>query len=295
MSINAGTIVVGVDGSSSSTQALVWATEQATAEHRPITLVHAVPPTTPALLDPAGSTPAEAHQLSLRSKGQDVLGRAKEEVQRLAPGLSVHSLCRIDDPREVLVELSEKASMIVLGSRGRGPMKSLLLGSTAVAVVRHARCPVIVHRPMAATSPERIGIAVGVDASEDSLPVLEFAYREAAIRQLPLTVVHSVQRLQQPSAVADAMDDPATAMSTHQVALAESLAGFGEKYPDVTMHTEIDYGMPERHLLLPGRPDGPARRRRPSRHPSSAVHVRISVGVARRARHLPRCRRPAVS
>jgi len=248
MSSRAGTIVVGIDGSSQSKQALVWAVEQAVADRRALTLVHAVPPTTPAWLDPAGSTPREAHELSLRDKGQDVLDRARVEVQRLDPDATVYDACRIEDPREALVELSETASMIVLGSRGRGHMKSLLLGSTAVAVVRHAHCPVIVHRPMAPSS-ARHGIAVGADATEDSLPVLEFAFQQAAIRQQPLTVVHSFWYFQQPSTVEEVIADPADAMSQQRLALAESIAGFAEKYPDVTLDTEIDQGMPERHLL----------------------------------------------
>jgi nucleotide-binding universal stress UspA family protein len=248
MSSKSGTIVVGVEGSSSSKQALVWAVEQAVAEHRAITLVHAVPSTTPALLDPVGSTPRGARELSLRDKGEEVLDRAKEDVHRLGPDVTVHTECQIRDPREVLVELSETASMMVLGSRGRGHMKSLLLGSTAVAVVRHAVCPVVVHRPTV-PSPARHGIAVGADATEASLPVLEFAYRQAAIRQLPLTVVHSFWYFQQPSTVEEAFADPAAAMSQQHLALAESLAGFGEKYPEVSVRTEIDQGMPERYLL----------------------------------------------
>lgn len=248
MKTKVGSIVVGIDGSSPSKQALGWAVEQAVAEHRAITLVHAVPPNTPAWLDPAGSTPREAHQLSLRNKGQDVLDRARDEVQRLGPGVTIYDVCRIEDPREALVELSETASMIVLGSRGRGHLKSLLLGSTAVALVRHAHCPVIVHRPTA-PSPARNGIAVGADATEGSLPVLEFAYQQAAIRQQPLTVVHSFWYFPQPSSVADGSADRPTSMSHQQLALAESLAGFAEKYPDVTVHTEIDQGTPERHLL----------------------------------------------
>ncbi len=248
MSIKAGSIVVGIDGSSSSEQALAWAVEQAAVEHRPITLVHGVPPGTPALLDPAGSSPREARELSLRDKGQEVLDRARQEVQRLAPGVTVYDECRVQDPREALVELSEAASMLVLGSRGRGPIESLLLGSTAVAVVRHARCPVIVHRPMP-TSATRGGIAVGADATEDSLPVLEFAYRQAAFRRVPLTVVHSFWYFQQPSAVADVLGDAVAPTSQQRVALAESMAGFAEKYPDVTVHTQMDQGMPERYLL----------------------------------------------
>jgi nucleotide-binding universal stress UspA family protein len=249
MSNKEGTIVIGVDGSTSSKQALAWAVDQAVAEHRPITLLHAVPSTTPVWLDPAGSTAREARELSLRDKGQDVLDRARADVHRLEPGLTVYDECRIDDPREALVELSETASMIVLGSRGRGHMRSLLLGSTAVAVVRHSRCPVIVHRPTD-PSPTRHGIAVGADASADSLPVLEFAYREASIRNLSLTVVHSFWYFQQPATAAEALlVEPTAAMTQQRLALAETLAGFAEKYPDVTVRTEIDQGVPERYLL----------------------------------------------
>ena len=224
MSHVAGTIVVGVDGSSSSEQALVWAVEQAEAEHRPLTLLHA------------------------RAKDPEVLDRTTAEVRRSAPALTVHHLSRPDDPRQALVEVSERASMIVLGSRGRGHMQSLLLGSTTVAVVRHARCPVVVHRPTS-PSPLRNGIAVGADATEDSLPVLEFAFRQASMRGLPLTVVHSYWYFQQPSTVDEVLSDPEAASMQERLTLAESLAGFAEKYPDVALHVELDQGMPERHLL----------------------------------------------
>lgn len=248
MSGTSGTVVAGVDGSKSSQRALRWAVEQAAVEHRDLTLVHAVPRITPALLDPAGQDPQEARELSLRAMGQEMLDAAREEVRHVAPEVTVHDLCVVEDPREVLVELSARASMVVLGSRGRGPMKSLLLGSTAVAVVRHARCPVVVHRPTD-HSPARHGIAVGADATEDSLPVLEFAYRQASLRKLPVTVVHSFWYFQQPSSVTNFVSDPATARSAQQLALSESLAGFAERYPDVTVHTEIEQGAPERYLL----------------------------------------------
>ena len=85
--------------------------------------------------------------------------------------------------------------MLVLGSRGRGQLRSLLLGSVGVALVRHARCPVVVHRPGHAGT-VRDGIVVGADATEESLPVLEFAYREASLRKLPLTVLYSYWDIQ---------------------------------------------------------------------------------------------------
>jgi len=177
-----------------------------------------------------------------------VLSRARHEVRALAPEVTVYDLFRLEDPREVLVDVSETASMIVLGSRGRGHMRSLLLGSTAVAVVGHARCPVIVHRPTN-PSPARNGIAVGADATEDSLPVLEFAHQQASMRGLPLTVVHSFWYFQQPSNDEENVAAPTSAIVQQQLTLSESLAGFAEKYPDVIVHTEIDQGMPERFLL----------------------------------------------
>jgi nucleotide-binding universal stress UspA family protein len=254
MTINAAdTIVVGIDDSTPSRQALAWTVVQARAEQRAITLVHALPATTPALLDPSADNPRQAHERSIRAKGQEVLDRARDEAHQLAPDVTVHQVFLLEDPRRALVEVSETASLLVLGSRGRGHLAGLLLGSTAGAVVRHARSPVVVHRTPRPGTPdagtERRGIAVGADASADSLPVLEFAYRHASLRGLPLTVVHSFWYFQQPAAAAEGAAALATSTEEQRDTLAESLAGFAEKYPDVEVHTEIEQGMPERYLL----------------------------------------------
>lgn len=249
MSQRAGTIVVGIDGSASSQEALVWAATQAEAEQRPLTLVHAVPRTTPTLLDTSASDPRQARDLALRAKGQEVLDAAQAQVRQLAPGVDVLTECRLEDPREVLIDLSRTAAMLVLGSRGRGPVKSLLLGSTAVAVVRLAQCPVVVHRPLlAATAARTGGIAVGVDSTEDSRAVLEVAFQQAALRDLPLTVVHTYWYFEQSSAIDPVSAEPELRQQA-RLALAQTLAGFAEKYPDVTVHTEVDQAMPERYLL----------------------------------------------
>ena len=93
------------------------------------------------------------------------------------------------DPREQLLELSKRAALVVVGSRGRGKVRSLLLGSVGVALVRHSACPVVIHRPWN-PGMVRNGIVVGADGSEESRSVLEFAYQQAALRNLPLTVLH---------------------------------------------------------------------------------------------------------
>jgi hypothetical protein len=137
----------------------------------------------------------------------------------------------------VLLELSGDAAMVVVGSRGRGHLRNLVLGSTAVALVRHANCPVVVHRPDI-LSAGRHGIAVGVDATQDSLKVLDFAFRQADWHGLPLTVVHSwyFTHLSEDDGLHPESN------TEDRLALAESLAGFGQSYPDVKVHPVVEQG-----------------------------------------------------
>ena len=83
----------------------------------------------------------------LREHGQQLLDRAHAVVQKIAPDVQVHEIFEIVDPSTLLIQLSSTAHLLVLGSRGRGPVRSHLLGSVGLAVVRHAACPVVVHRP----------------------------------------------------------------------------------------------------------------------------------------------------
>ena len=224
--------------------------EQSVAEHRTLTLVHAVHIGSPAFMDAAAVYQSDA-EARLRAEGLQVLDEAVAEVERLAPDLAVDQVLRIMDPRAVLLELSRDAAMVVLGSRGRGRLRSLLLGSVGTALVRHAQCPVVVHRP-GNPGLVRNGILVGVDASPESRIVLEFAYREASLRDLPLTLLHCGL-----DAHADAMGAYLVAESivdpeTERLALAEAIAGMAEKYPEVRTATEIVSGLPQEALLRAG-------------------------------------------
>ena len=184
-----GTVVVGVDGSKSASRALAWAVDQALAEHRALTLVHAVLPVGAAWLDQDGID----HRIGvdpMHTEGHELLRRAREAVTERAPDLEVHEVLRVVDPRELLLSLSAQAALVVLGSRGRGPVRSLLLGSVGVALSRHAYCPVVIHRPCH-QGKVRHGVLVGVDGTADSQAALEFAFRQASLRALPLTVLHA--------------------------------------------------------------------------------------------------------
>lgn len=235
--IPAGSIVVGVDGSESGTRALDWATNQALLEHRPLTLAHGLGP---AGLAWAGQVGLDQQVLldALAMGGTEILEAARRHVAAQAPDLEIHDVLHVLDPREVLLELSLTASMVVLGSRGRGSVRSLLLGSVGVAVSKHAHCPVVVLRP-ARTGAVRNGVLVGADGTQRSREVLEFAYRIAAARDLPLTVLHSywdatalVEGIPQGNAAEEQLEE-------QRLLLAESVAGMAEKFPEVRAQTEV--------------------------------------------------------
>ena len=87
---------------------------------------------------------------------------------------------------------------------------------------------------------------MGVDATQDSLKVLDFAYRQADWHGLPLTVVHCwyFNHLTEEDEL-----HPVRNTEAERLALAESLAGLGQRYPDVRVHPVVEQGMPERRLM----------------------------------------------
>jgi nucleotide-binding universal stress UspA family protein len=181
-----GSIVVGVDGSPSSIEAVEWAARQAALEHQPIALLHTFHIDGIYWLPAMGYDPREIRR-SMREEGERLISAAERRVHETAPGVEVHHVLGDADARTALIDASHTASMVVLGSRGRGPVASTFLGSVGVTVVRHAACPVVVRRP----EHDHVshGVLVGSDMSEESLPVLEYAYRLASTRGLPLTVL----------------------------------------------------------------------------------------------------------
>jgi nucleotide-binding universal stress UspA family protein len=245
MRTSQGVIVVGIDGSTSAAHALEWATDQAVAEHRGLSLVHALgnPPaawTDVGLADP----PAVFEALEL--EGQKILDVAAARVAGRASEVPVETVLEFIDPRSLLVRESEHAALVVLGSRGRGPVRSLLLGSVGAAVARHAMCPVVIHRP-SRHGLVRNGILVATDAGEDSRAVLEFAYHVASVRRLPLTIMHCQWDVA--GMGMGEQDLPRASLETERLELAVSVAGMAEKYPDVSVSTELVVGSPESRVV----------------------------------------------
>lgn len=247
MQVPAGAVVVGVDGSDSSGLALRWATIQAGIERRPVVLVHGTSPNAATTwMGSPGFNPATVVQ-ALEDSARAQLQNAAAEVHACDPTLEVYRVFEHRDPRDALLELSTSAALVVVGSRGRGPMACLLLGSVSLAVSQHASCPVVVVRHDAVES--HGGIVVGADGSARSDSAVGFAFRQASLRAQPLTVVHAFWSEQDEGYPSKARSYDAGDLDHMRLLLAESIAGPESDYPEVKVTLHVERGIPDRVLL----------------------------------------------
>lgn len=247
--VPAGSIVVGVDGSPQSDQALDWAVDQAALEQRPLTIVHAAEPMSFAgagFMVPASGIDYARLLEESRAWARALLTGSAAQAHAAHPALVVRQVLSDSDPRSTLIGLGRTAAMIVVGSRGRGPVASLLLGSVSVSVSKHATCPVVVHRPAPPDTP-RHGILLGVDGTETSMAAIEFAYRMASWRGLRLTVLHCYWDATLLAPLHVEAGTPET--GSEQALVAESLAGMQEKFPEVEVDVRLTRGFADQHLI----------------------------------------------
>ena len=227
-------IVVGVDGQDASRTALDWAIDAATHRHAPLHVVHAVPmPLRGPGTDPTVTNHFEA--------AEAVLEEAVARVRSLAPGVAVSTSTAHGSPVPLIVDASREASLVVTGARGRGALRSAMLGSTSVDVAAQAHAPVVVVRELPTASTDRPRVVVGSDGSELSAAAIEAAFFEADARGLPLTVVHAwfLEYATSGLAVFDSVEVRRQIAEEEQALAAESVAGWSEKYPDVVVHQHV--------------------------------------------------------
>lgn len=246
MGVRPGSVVVGVDGSEHADRAVRWAVERASSERRPLVLAHAMSNPDPAYIDAALVGVDEA-RAAIRAQGHRVLDHARLLADTLAPHLEVEEVLDHRDARGQLLELSQAADVVVVGSRGRGAWRSVLLGSVGVALVRRASCPVLVVRPHRGDRPGR-GVVVGVSATPDATRVLEHAFREASRLGEPLTAVDCVWDVQVAPRGGHVLEARPEPREQERLGLSEAMAGLREKYPEVQVRTELPSGLPHEEL-----------------------------------------------
>jgi nucleotide-binding universal stress UspA family protein len=148
-----GPIVVGLDGSPTSELAIAAAFDEASFRNAPLVAVHAWSDVT--YDDVNGTARFPFAWKSLEDDELRLLAQRLAGWQEKYPDVEVRRELVRDRPRHALLGWSEQAQLVVVGSRGRGGFRGMLLGSTSQALVRHARCPVLVVRPEATADAER--------------------------------------------------------------------------------------------------------------------------------------------
>ncbi len=136
-------IVVGADGSEESTQAVTFAAAEADRDSQELAVVHAV--LAPPLIQRAMPTANFAE--AILEEERIVLAETVAGLAENYPDVVVHQvLVSNNEPAEALTDAAANATLLVLGSRGKGSFKRLLLGSTAHTVLRSLPCPTIITR-----------------------------------------------------------------------------------------------------------------------------------------------------
>lgn len=179
-----GRIFVGMDESSSAADALRWAVAE--GEHRgwPLTAVMAW-----GYLDQRHADDEPFDPDYGPAEAADTLVRL---VERAAPDAAAMIECRAvcDLPARALREQSAGADLLVVGARGHGGFRGLLLGSVSQRCALHTTIPLAVVRPHV-TEAASNRVVVGIDGSKSSHKALAWALDEARARQAPVTVVHA--------------------------------------------------------------------------------------------------------
>jgi nucleotide-binding universal stress UspA family protein len=139
-----GRIVVGVDGSPSSLDALAWAARE--AEYTGAALEVVSTWEWPASFGWAAPVPDD---FDPESDVRQALQAATEPVRAAYPDVEINARVANGHPAPVLVEASKGAELLVVGSRGHGAFLGMVIGSVSEFCAAHAHCPVLVHRATA--------------------------------------------------------------------------------------------------------------------------------------------------
>ena len=234
-------VVAGVDGSPTSVVALAHAAWQADRRKLPLEVV--------ACHGPTASAQAEAEAL---------VAGLTDEVRAAWPRVEVTGRAIAGREGATLVRLSAEATLMVIGSRGRGGFTGLLLGSVGTQLAAHSDVPVILVRPpdedpyaaaqisaaeFGAAPPPR-PVVVGVEDFATSEAMIEFAADEAAARAAPLVMLHAWWTLpisplgpkpvHQHGATVPEVDLDAAEEEVRRM-LAEAVAGQRARYPEVAI------------------------------------------------------------
>jgi nucleotide-binding universal stress UspA family protein len=185
-------IVVGVDDSASSLEAVSWAAEAAVRRQSPLVLVCAL--LTPGHYGVPSAIPSSYFD-NQEIETKKILAHAADVAARAAQGrtLAIKTDLRRGPVIGVLLDHVQTAEMVVLGWRGIDEFTGMLVGSVAAAFTAHGFCPVAVIIGLPGPQEPALDgpVVVGVDGTNNSEPAIRAAFEEASQRGATLVAVHA--------------------------------------------------------------------------------------------------------
>lgn len=233
------TVVVGIDGSGSGHHALRWAIEEARLRDARLRVVHIWSPPSP--ISGTGSIIAPIDPSDFEQWAKQLLAdEVADAFAQTAPWAKTESVLMRGYAPIALLDHAKHADLLVVGSRGRGGFKGLLLGSVSQHCAAHAVSPVAVVRE-GEPLPDASDVVVGVDGSEISQAALRVALAEARTRGSRLVVAHAWW-VDYPSAPRDALPFISIDSDTYITRSRELMREMVEQAVDDSTRTvEIDY------------------------------------------------------
>lgn len=242
-------VVVGLDRSEAGRAAVEHAAELAVQRGQPLHLVRAFQPSQFPMRHRTGLS-GDIDDLLRKAAGR-LVDETSEVLSLVYPTLQLSAELAPGSPAETLIGESREAAFLVVGSRGSGGFSGLVIGSTTLRVATHAHCPVVAVPATPADDPPRAGVVVGVDGTDVSEEAIDVAFQSASETDEQLMALHAWSDPAQTGhgVLLPLVYDPVTVNQEEQRVMAESMARWSEKYPNVTVVSRVVRDHPVRALV----------------------------------------------
>ena len=242
-------IVVAVDGSETAAAAALWAAGEAARRHASLLVFTAY-----GFEDAAfgGKVYPPSDWLAVKeAEAEDLLRRTRASLEAAVPGLEVATEGSDRGPVPALLAMSERARLLVTGEPV-GAIAGLFSGSPDVDLAAKAHCPVVVVRGRESVDGP---VVVGVDGSPLSEAAIAWAFEEASLRNAPLVALYTWHDGDTAGLFSDGnvAFQGESLRDSGQRLLAQRLAGWPEKYPDVHVERRVEHDKPRHRLLSASR------------------------------------------
>ncbi|MFF9118784.1 universal stress protein [Streptomyces massasporeus] len=241
-------LVVGVDGSDSSLEAVDWAVDEAARHGLSLRLVFASLWERYEGVRPSFSTDRTADKVM----AEHITASCAERARLRNPEVKVSTEVLPEDPASALLRTAHESFALVTGSRGRGEIAGMLLGSVSLTVAAHAVCPVVVVRGRRHGEQGSPGaVVVGVGDTTDGSAAVRFAIREAEARGCALHAVRAWRHRAHEHTDSPLIADDATASGDERASalLTEALRDAAGDHPQVDVRRQAVEGPAHKVLL----------------------------------------------